>query len=110
MRVTTRPPRWIIPKTGGFSSASVPRLGAPFSRRRRPGRPFLQRPRGGPCARHDVNLIALDLAAERHFELASDDPLAKLGRHYPGVVRIDPQFLSDLFVREVQPHEVQAQD
>ena len=40
IRMTTSPPRWIIPKIGGFSLASVPRPGAPFSRRRRPGRPF----------------------------------------------------------------------
>jgi hypothetical protein len=40
MRMTTSPVRWIIPKTGGFSFANVPRPGAPFSRRRRPGRPF----------------------------------------------------------------------
>ena len=40
IRITTSPVRWIIPKTGGFSFASVPRPGAPFSRRRRPGRRF----------------------------------------------------------------------
>ena len=40
IRITTSPVRWIMPKTGGFSFASVPRPGAPFRRRRRPGRPF----------------------------------------------------------------------
>ena len=33
-------PRYSRPKTGGFSFSSVPRPGAPFSRRRRPGRPL----------------------------------------------------------------------
>jgi hypothetical protein len=40
IRMTTSPVRWIMPKIGGFSFASVPRPGAPFSRRRRPSRPF----------------------------------------------------------------------
>ena len=40
IRMTTWPPHWIILKTGGFSSASMPRPGAPFSRLRRAARPF----------------------------------------------------------------------
>ena len=59
---------------------------------------------------HDVHLVALDLAAEGYLGLAPDDPLAKVGRHHLGVIRIDAQLLGDLFVGEVQPHEVEAQD
>ena len=40
IRITTRPPRWIMPKTGGFSFSRVPRPRAPLSLRRRPARPF----------------------------------------------------------------------
>ena len=40
MRTTTRPPRWIRPRIGGLSFASVPRPGAPASLRQRPSRPF----------------------------------------------------------------------
>ena len=38
--MTTSPVRCIMPKTGGFSFSSVPRPRSPFSRRRRPSRPF----------------------------------------------------------------------
>ena len=37
---TTSPPRWIIPKMGGFSFANVPRPGLAFKRLERPSRPF----------------------------------------------------------------------
>jgi len=36
--MTTSPERGIIPNTGGFSLANVPRPRAPFKRRRRPNR------------------------------------------------------------------------
>src|SRR4051794_18534678 len=51
MRDTTSPPRWTRPRIGGLSLASVPRPGAPLSRRRRPGRPLWRRRPGSPCAR-----------------------------------------------------------
>src|SRR3954452_1684761 len=47
----TGPPRWISPRTGGFSFSSVPRPGAPGSLRHRPERPFLPPRPVGPCAR-----------------------------------------------------------
>jgi hypothetical protein len=61
-------------------------------------------------AGHDVHLVALDRAAELHLGLSSDDALLKLRGHDLGVIGVDPQLLGDLFVREVQPHEVEAQD
>ena len=38
--ITTSPCRWIMPKIGGFSEASVPLPGFAFSRRTRPFLPF----------------------------------------------------------------------
>jgi len=58
---------------------------------------------------HHVHLVALDLAAERNLGLALDDPLTELGGHHLGIVGVDVQFLGDLLVGEIQPHEVQAQ-
>src|SRR4051794_30557138 len=75
IRMAIWPPRWIIPKIGGFSSASVPRPGAPFSHQRRPTRPFSHGQRMALVPGHDVHLVALDLAAELHFGLAPHDPL-----------------------------------
>src|SRR5215470_9429088 len=49
IRITTSPPRCIIPKIGGFSVASVPRPRLPLSRLRRPRRPFLRPPLACPC-------------------------------------------------------------
>src|SRR5208337_1903286 len=46
--MTTSPLRCIIPKIGGFSFSSVPRPRSPFSRRRRPGRPFFLTSSGLP--------------------------------------------------------------
>ena len=108
--MTTSPPRWIIPKIGGFSFASVPRPGAPFSRRRRPGRPFFRRPRDGPCARPRRRPRRTRPRPEPHRGLPGDDPLAQLRGHHLGVVLVEVQFLGDLLVGEVQAHEVQAQD
>src|SRR3954469_1779347 len=48
IRITTAPPRCNIPKIGGVSLAKVPRPRSPFRRRRRGGRPFFLRTRGGP--------------------------------------------------------------
>ena len=41
IRMTTSPPRGMIPTSGGFSVASVPRSRWPLSRLRRPRRPFV---------------------------------------------------------------------
>jgi len=40
LRITSSPSRWSSSRTGGFSSASVPRPRFPFSRRRRSLRPL----------------------------------------------------------------------
>jgi hypothetical protein len=58
----------------------------------------------------DVDLITLDLTGEDNLRLPSDDPFPQLGGHPLGVVGIQIEFLGDLLIREVQPHEVQALD
>jgi hypothetical protein len=59
---------------------------------------------------HDIDLVALDLAAERDLGLPLDDAFPKLRGHHLGVVGVDPQLLGDLLVGEVQAHEVKAKD
>ena len=61
-------------------------------------------------ARHDVDLVALDLAAEGDLGLPEDHPYPQGGRHPLSVVRIEVEFLGDLLVEEVQAIEVQHQD
>src|SRR3954464_2981696 len=73
MRSTTSPPRWIRPRTGGLSFASVPRPGAPPHR---PPPPPCAAARAGPfdnsggltlVAGHHVDLIDLHLARQFHL-------------------------------------------
>jgi hypothetical protein len=74
---------------GGFSLASVPRPRAPFNRRRRGSLPFFHRLGMPLMSRHDIDFVALDLAAEDFRGLAFDDPFSKLGRHHLGVVGVE---------------------
>jgi hypothetical protein len=103
------PVRWIIPKSGGFSFSSVPRPGAPFSRRRRPSRPFFHGFGVALVPGHHVHLVVLDLAGEPDLGLALHDPLPELRGHPLGVIGMEVQLLRDLLVGEVQAHEVEAE-
>src|SRR3954470_3358824 len=96
IRMTIWPPRWIIPKIGGFSLASVPRPGAPSRRLRRPGRPFSHGLRMALVPGHHVDLVAFDLAAELDLGLPLDDAFAELRGHDLGIIGVDPQLLGDL--------------
>jgi len=58
---------------------------------------------------HHVNLVTFNLAAESDLRLPLNDPLTKLRGHLLGIVGVQVQLLGDLLVREVQPHEVEAQ-
>src|SRR5689334_18503742 len=75
----TASPRWIRPRTGGFSFSSVPRPGAPASLRHRPGRPFLLLQPVGPYARpqsgHNIDLIDLSGAFQLHGGCPCDQTL-----------------------------------
>ena len=59
---------------------------------------------------HDRHLVALDLAFEGHAGAAIDDPLAEQLDHRLGVAPMGVELLGDLQGREVQAHEVEADD
>jgi hypothetical protein len=94
---------------GGFSFSSVPRPGAPASLRRRPNRPLGHRRRLALVPGHDVDLVDLNLALQPHGWSLGNQAVAQLLGHGLHLRPIEAQFLGDLPVREVQPHEVQAQ-
>jgi hypothetical protein len=60
--------------------------------------------------RHHIDLVTLNGSLELWGGLATDYPFSKLGRHLLNVVLVEAQFLADLPVRQVQPHEIQTQD
>src|SRR5215510_9229064 len=76
--MTTWPPRWIIPRTRGFSFSSVPRPRSPFRRRRRPGRPFFDCFGMAFVSGDNVDLIAFDRAFQLRFGLEVNDAAAQL--------------------------------
>src|SRR3954452_20431044 len=106
IRRTTWPSRWIKPRIGGFSFSSVPRPQVPLSRRRRPARPFFGRVALVP--RDDIDLVGLDGAFQRRLGDFGNETSAKMRRHV--VIAVQAQLLSDLLVRQVEPHEIQTQD
>src|SRR5512144_284683 len=77
MRMTTSPPRWSIPKIGGFSFSKVPRPGAPLSRRLRPLRPLFDCLGLALVAGHDIHFIALDLSGQARLRRAGYDTRAQ---------------------------------
>jgi hypothetical protein len=99
-----------MPKIGGFSLASVPRPGFPFNRRRRGGDLFFHRLGMTLMSGHHIGFVEFDLAAEDLDGLARDDPFAELSGHRLGVVGVEIQLLADLFIREIQAHEIEAED
>jgi hypothetical protein len=60
--------------------------------------------------RQPLLFVAFDLAAQLDLGLPLDDAVTKPSGHRLGIIGIDLQLLGDLLVREVQAHEVQAQD
>src|SRR3954454_12351096 len=109
MRMTTCPPRWIRPRTGGLSFSSVPRPGAPASLRRRPSRPFLQLPQVGPCARPRRRPRRSRPRPTTAPGGLGGQAAAQLLGHGLHIRPVEAQLLGNLAVREVQAHEVQAQ-
>ena len=59
---------------------------------------------------HDVDFVALHFPDQDRFGLASDDPVPQLLGHALNVIRVQPQLLGNLGIREVQAHEIQTQD
>lgn len=134
IRGTTSPPRWIRPRMGGLSFASVPRYRSPFQRLRhwnlgqlRPvhlsacdgvrAAPFGDSRRLTLVAGRDVNFVDpagcsriwLHLALQSRRRHRSGQPAAQLLRHGLDVGRAEAMLSCDLPVREAQPHEAEAQ-
>ena len=81
---------------GGLSFSSVPRPGAPASRRRRPRRP-LGHGRGlALVPGHHVNLVDLDLARRLHGRRFDYQTMAQLVRHGLHIGHTEVQLLGDL--------------
>ena len=59
---------------------------------------------------HDVDFVALHVPDPDRFGLAGDDPVPQLLGHALNVIRVQPQRLGNLGIREVQAHEIQTQD
>src|SRR2546428_5050437 len=99
VRITPSPPRWIIPKIGGFSVASVPRPRFPLSRLRRPCRPFFRPHRAFPCAQLQWRPhLTFHLVGSRRRGLLAHNALAQLTGHLMRVVLIEIEFLGHLVV------------
>src|SRR3954454_7654208 len=110
IRTTTSPPRCSRPRIGGFSFASVPRPGAPLSRRRLRGALFGDGRRVALVPGHDIDLVDLDLAVEDDGRGSGGKPLPQLLGHRLHVRGAKLELLGDLPVREVEAHEVEAQN
>src|SRR4029079_10251588 len=61
-------------------------------------------------SRHYIDFVALDLPIEHDGGAAIDDPLAEQLDHRLDIVSYHVECLGDLQGREVQPHEIQADD
>ena len=59
-------------------------------------------------ARDDVDLVDLDLARQNDGRGLGREPLAQMRRHVLNVAFVQVQFVGDLAVRKVQPHEIQT--
>ena len=93
-----------------MSLASVPRPGAPLSPGVGRGAPFGDGRRLTLVAGHDVYFVDLDLALEPHRREPGGEPLPRMLGHGLHVRRGEVQLPGDPSVREVQAHEVEAQD
>src|SRR5262245_46257866 len=58
----------------------------------------------------DVDLVTLDLTVERNRRPPLTNAFAELRGHPQSVIGIEVQLLGDLLVRQVQSHEVQAEN
>jgi hypothetical protein len=60
-------------------------------------------------SRHYIDFVAFHFAAERHLRLSLNDALTKLRGHLLGIVTVQIQLVRDLLIREIQPHEIEAE-
>jgi hypothetical protein len=59
---------------------------------------------------HHIDLVAFDFAAQLQLGLGRYDAGSQLFGHLLHIILIQTQFLGDLLVRQIQSHQVQAQD
>ena len=107
-RITTCPPRWIIPKTGGFSFSLVPRPRAPLNRFLRPLRSFFYCVRMSFVPRYNIDFITFYLSFKRYrwpFFLYS---FTQLLSHFLNIILVQIQFQGNLPVWKIQWHQIQA--
>ena len=55
---------------------------------------------------YNIHFITLDFALKRDRFLLIDNALSQLGGHLLHIVFIQPQFLGNLLVGQIQAHEV----
>ena len=58
---------------------------------------------------HYIDFVAFHFAAERDVRLSLNDALTKLSGHVLGIVTVQIQLVSNLFIREIQPHKIEAE-
>lgn len=58
---------------------------------------------------HYIDFVAFHFAAERDLRLSLNDALTMLSGHLFGIVTIQIQLVSNLFIREIQPHKIEAE-
>lgn len=58
---------------------------------------------------NDIDFVAFDLTRKHHFGHPCHDPLSQLDRHLLSTVLVQIQLVSNLSIRQIQPHEIQTQ-
>ena len=61
-----------------------------------------------PC--YYLHFVTLDFPAQADRGLVDYNPGPPLTRHVMNILFVEVEFLGDLLIREVQPHQVQTQD
>ena len=104
--MTTGPPRWIMPQTGGLSFANGPRPPCPWRRRRRPGRPGLFTTSGLPgwpaiteASSHSPSWDSVTVGFLY-------DPITPRGRPLLDSTALDGSCVRTLLLREMQSHAI----
>ena len=57
----------------------------------------------------DRRSFTFHFAAEHDLRLSLNDALTKLSGHLLGIVTVEIQLVSNLFIREIQPHKIEAE-
>src|SRR5271165_6796367 len=107
--MTTSPLPCIMPKIGGFSSPAFLGPVPPSADGVAPVAPFFDLLGFSLMSCHYIDFVAFHFAAERHLRLSLNDALTKLSGHLLGIVTVQIQLVRDLFIREIQPHEIEAE-